>query len=525
MRRTQALLILWAFCLQLITAFPPVQHERRSANYTSVRLNNSTIYGTISPKAPDVRSFLSIPYAAPPVGSLRWAPPQPMALAADVDATSFGLSCPQIFNNRSAALSTIVYTTVDPEFSLEGGDSSPTGEDCLTISVWAPTTTTAAAASANSSLLPVIIWVFGGAFQVGGENVPYQIPSQWVQRTQSHVVVSFNYRLNIFGFPVAAGLGTTTQNLGLLGQRAAVEWVRDNIAAFGGDPERMVIWGQSAGSLSVESFQYAYPEDPIVKGAVLDSGSVYMQTLDLESSTGSFTFVAEHFGCGGGLEPEEEVECMRGVPADEIEDFLDEHLTAGAAPMLAFQPVKDEHVVFSNYTQRTIDGAIADIPVIIGTTSNEGAAFNAFDLSGPNETAAESFMLDTVLCPLVQSTNDRTAAGYNVYRFWYDGNFTNISPLPWMGAFHCSELPLLFGTHPNFRGNSTPFEYAVSESMQDLWVEFARDPSGFTEHWPVWNPDTQPMLVFGQGEIPSQVVNLTIATASTQAQMISMCAA
>lgn len=361
MTRTPALLILWALCLQLTTAFPHIQHERRSANYTSIRLNNSTIYGTISPKTPDVRSFLSIPYAAPPVGSLRWAPPQPIALAADVDATSFGLSCPQIFNNRSAALSTIVYTTVDPEFSLSGGASSPTGEDCLTLSVWAPTT-----ASSNSSLLPVIIWIFGGAFQVGGENTPYQIPSQWVQRTQSHVVVSLNYRLNIFGFPVAAGLAT--QNLGLLDQRAAVEWVRDNIAAFGGDPERMVIWGQSAGSLSVESFQYAYPEDPIVKGAVLDSGSVYMQTLDLESATGSFAFVAERFGCGG-LGPEGEVECMRGVPADEIEDFLDEHLTAGAAPMLAFSPVKDERVIFSNYTQRTVDGAIADIVSVLITES------------------------------------------------------------------------------------------------------------------------------------------------------------
>ncbi|OMP84398.1 Para-nitrobenzyl esterase [Diplodia seriata] len=520
MARTQ-LLLLWAFCVQIITAFPNVRHERRSENFASVRINNSTVWGIIPPQTPDVRSFLSIPYAAPPVGSLRWAAPRPAQLAADVDATSFGLSCPQIFNNRSATLSTIVYTTVDPEFSLSGAGSSPTGEDCLTLSVWTPATAAAPPSSNSSnSSLPVVIWFFGGAFQVGGEDVPYQNPAQWVQRTRSHIVVSFNYRLNIFGFPVAAGL--ERQNLGFLDQRAAVEWVRDHIAAFGGDPERIIIWGQSAGSLSVEAFQYAYPEDPIVKGAVLDSGSAFGQKLDLGSSTGSFSFVAEHFGCGD-LGPEEEVECLRGVPAHSIEGFLDEHLTAGASPMLSFNPAIDDQVVFENYTQRTVDGALAKFPVIIGTTSNEGAAFNAFDLGGPNQTAAQAFELSVVLCPLVQSTNDRAAAGLDVYRFWYSGNFTNISPLPWMGAFHCSELPLVFGTHSNYRGNSTPFEYAVSERMQDLWLEFAKDPSSFSQHWPVWNPDTQPIQVFGEDGLPSQVRNLTSTTASLQAQMIDMC--
>lgn len=168
-------------------------------------------------------------------------------------------------------------------------------------------------------------------------------------------------------------------------------------------------------------------------------------------------------------------------------------------------------------------------------------------------------MLNTVLCPLVQSTKlvpsilfegsiyshhlvtaPRPATTSTAFGMmatlptflrslgWELSTAVGV-PRPYPSTLGLSiaigELPLLFGTHPNFRGNSTPFEYAVSETMQDLWVEFARDPSGFTEHWPVWNPDTQSMLVFGQGEIPSQVVNLTIATASTQAQMIGMCAA
>ncbi|MCV5168852.1 carboxylesterase family protein, partial [Escherichia coli] len=105
----------------------------------------------------------------------------------------------------------------------------------------------------------------------GGQDVPVQIPTDWVQRTKSHIVVTLNYRLNIFGFTNALGIIVDEQNVGLLEKRLAVEWVQDNIEAFGGDPTRITLWGQSAGAVSAGYFQSAYPTDPIVNAVIMDS--------------------------------------------------------------------------------------------------------------------------------------------------------------------------------------------------------------------------------------------------------------
>lgn len=200
-------------------------------------------------------------------------------------------------------------------------------------------------------------------------NVPAQIPTQWVQRTQDHIVMSFNYRVNIFGHPNAPGL--EDQNVGLLDQRAAVEWARDNIAAFGGDPDRIVIWGQSAGSISVDYYSFAYPEDPIAAGMSLDSGTAFSSIISEDTTQSNFTFVAEHVGCGGfdgdssGL-----LGCMRKVDASKIENFIAKYAESAQEPGLGFAPVVDDKVVFANYTERVLQGKQAKIvswPMLIRT--------------------------------------------------------------------------------------------------------------------------------------------------------------
>jgi cholinesterase len=191
-------------------------------------------------------------------------------------------------------------------------------------------------------------------------DVPAQIPTQWVQRTQDHIVMTFNYRVNIFGSPNAPGL--EDQNLGLLDQRAAVEWARDNIASFGGDPDRMVIWGQSAGSMSVDYYSFTYPEDPIASGMSLDSGTAFSDITSRDKAQTNFTFVAENVGCGGfqndssGL-----LSCMRGVDGLKINDFMAEYAKSAQRPGISFGPVVDEKTVFSNYTERMLQGKQAKI--------------------------------------------------------------------------------------------------------------------------------------------------------------------
>lgn len=153
--------------------------------------------------------------------------------------------------------------------------------------------------------------------------------------------MTFNYRVNIFGSPNAPGL--EDQNLGLLDQRAAVEWAKDNIASFGGDPDHMIIWGQSAGSISVDYYSFNYPEDPIASGMSLDSGTVFSDITSKDKAQTNFTFVAENVGCGGLKNDSSSLlSCMRGVDGVKINDFIAGYTKSAQKPAISFGPVVDE---------------------------------------------------------------------------------------------------------------------------------------------------------------------------------------
>lgn len=338
---------------QVVLGLSPGHHAWRrqgSGDALQVSTTSGQVHGKIDPSLPNVRQFLGIPYAKPPVGDRRWAPPE---LLDDQDAQISAVELPPSCMQSLSTASPSVYNRDVLEFNLQGlNRTGAISEDCLTASVWAPTNV--------QSALPVLIYIYGGGFQTGGQDVPYQIPAQWVDRTGDHIVVSFNYRLNIFGFPNAAGL--EDQNLALLDQRAFVQWCQQNIAAFGGDPSRMVLWGQSAGSISVDMYNFAYPDDPVVGGFIMDSGTAESGLTSADTPQSNFTFVAENVGCEGlSGDPAKELECMRGVDAVKIKDFLASYADSGASPSLGFNPVPDEKIVFSNYTQRALDDKQAQI--------------------------------------------------------------------------------------------------------------------------------------------------------------------
>ena len=165
-----------------------------------------------------------------------------------------------------------------------------------------------------------------------------------------------SYRVNIFGFPNAAGLGQSELNLGLLDQRLALEWVRSNIASFGGNPARIAIWGQSAGAMSVDYYNFAYPEDPIASSLIMDSGTALLgaSTSSMsDTSHSNFTYVAGQLGCRN-LSPEEELDCMRKVSPADIEGFIEAYQDSGAQPAISFNPVIDNRTRFANYTARAL---------------------------------------------------------------------------------------------------------------------------------------------------------------------------
>ena len=316
---------------------------------TSGRVN-----GKVDPALSNVHQYLGIPYAVPPVGERRWTAPELLNQPdSDIQATSLPPSCLQYWDAQVPS----IFTQDVLEYNLQGlNTTGATSEDCLSLSVWAP-----ANATGSPEGVPVLIFIYGGGFGVGGQDVPYQIPAQWVDRSPDHIVVSFNYRVGIFGFPNAGGL--PDENLALLDTRAVVEWCRENIRSFRGDPTRMVLWGQSAGSMMADYYGFAYPEDSIVTGLILDSGTAFTPFFTVnDTARSNFTFVADHVGCAG-LEgdPDEQLSCMRNVDGHVINDFIANYSETGGLPGLAFVPIKDNSLIFSNYTQRAVDGLQAKI--------------------------------------------------------------------------------------------------------------------------------------------------------------------
>ncbi|KAE8368464.1 chlorogenic acid esterase precursor [Aspergillus caelatus] len=438
----------------------PASRSRTAETGLLVETSSGLIEGFFNSSAPDVRQFLGVPFAEPPVGDLRFARPQEAKSKGKVKAQKLPNSCMQQFSNSST-----IYTEYETEFLINGGNS----EDCLYLSIWAPRIENI---QSQQRPLPVLLYIPGGGFTSGGQNSLYKIPDQWVQRTQSHIVIVMNYRVNIFGFPNAAGL--EDQNLGLLDQRLAVEWVHANVGNFGGDPERITLWGQSAGAASSSVYPYGYPENPLIAGVIADSGSPTIVTNSDTAHT-NFTFIAGLVGCGN-LSADKELSCVRKVPGQTLENALSYYSSNGTKPSVSFTPIVDNKTVFANYTQRILDGKISKTPLIIGSNSNEGAGFVSFTPDGPG---AEALATATkiISCPVNQEVKNRNIGGLPTYRYEYAGNFSNISPLSWFSAYHSSELPLLFGTHNEYRGRSTKFEWDVSYAMEALWLSFAEDPT------------------------------------------------
>lgn len=204
---------------------------------------------------------------------------------------------------------------------------------------------------------------------------------------------------------------------------------------------------------------------------------------------------------------------MRGIDFQAITDFVGgygENRTA-SQPGLSFNPTPDEKVVFANYTDRYAKGLLAQRSALFSSNANEGTMFvpqltelpsasDPYGIWSVNQTQAELVTLSTFQCPAHRSAMLREQAGRTTYRWQYAGNFSNVSPLPWQAAYHSSDLPMLFGTHPDFRGNSTEEEYEVSNAMQDYYLSFVKDPFNGPASFGWSNTSSGQILRFAVGE-------------------------
>jgi carboxylesterase type B len=284
-----------------------------------------------------------------------------------------------------------------------------------------------------------------------------------------------------------------------LDQRLAMEWVRENIANFGGDPARITLFGQSAGASSADYYAYAWTSDPIATGIILESGTVFSFGLPYSESDSAANWytVATALSCGNAsTDSTTLLACMRNVELDSLLAAVPN--TGLAALPSAFGPTVDNTLVFSNYSQQTP----ASIPVLVGSNDYEAGLFRT-ELALANATLPDytwdAYNLAEFTCPAGVRANASIAAHNPTWRYRYFGVFPNTNVSWEGGAYHGAELPLIFGTTSSTPGlNSTAEEIKFQAYIQGAWAAFAKDPvNGLRTYeggWPLYDPAKKSLI-------------------------------
>ncbi len=465
--------------------------------YVQVRTTNGVLEGVVSPDG-KVRTFKGIPYAAPPLDSLRWRAPQPSAPWSGVR---------KAVDYPRRAMQGRIY---DDMIFHDDGPS----EDCLYLNIWMPE-------NYPATKLPVMVWIHGGGFVAGSSSEPRQDAGNLCKR--GVLVVSLNYRLGIFGFFSLPGLTqesghNASGNYGLLDQVAALQWVKNNIAAFGGDPDNVTIFGESAGSSSVSGLIAS----PLAKGlfnrAIGESGAFFRTTpmrsrVQAEKECSAFADSAL-----GTTSPWD----LRKMPADKI---LDAALKVSRE---IFSPCVDGYFLSEDCPLVYAAGVQSHIPLLAGWNMDEGNAetllasdaptvrnfkARAQKKYGPNteeflklypagsdgeaKRSAQDFGGDksTAFAMWKWLEAHRTTGGSTVYRYEFDKVLplaADAKPGTEPKAAHACEIEYVFRVLSSRDLPWTKDDYEVSELISSYWTNFAKtgDPNGEgLPRWPAYTND------------------------------------
>ena len=470
--------------------------------------------------------FKGVPYAAPPVGDHRWRPPRRIEPREGVQsAATFPPPCPQTESNLDWYRSVAESLGQDPSvvFSMP-----PVSEDCLYLNVW----TTNWQGEAPQ---PVMLWIHGGGNTVGWSTEPPYQGHHLARR--GVVVVSINYRLNHFGFMAHPGLTAESEhdasgNYGLLDQIAALEWVQRNIASFGGDPERVTLFGQSAGARD-STFLMASPlAEGLFHRAILQSGSVSrLPSARFRASrylAGSYNLEqAEERGrqlgqaLGGRAASADSAESLAAMREASMEDILGTRMRTAVGRRLGANI--DGWVLPRRLREIFAAGDQHPMPLLIGFNANE-ASMGAREMEADRfeemirnrygslaERALEIYAVDgvTASASLVDrfSTNNGQGCGskYFIAGMSQTGAkgwlyyFSRVHPGGTLGAFHGAEIPYVFGTPDSWMPwNAT--DAALAEAVGGYWTRFAAtgDPNGGgSTVWPEWDAESDAYLELG----------------------------
>lgn len=425
----------------------------------TVKVEGGQIQGTVTD---GIAVYKGIPYAAPPVGELRWKAPQPVVPWEGVRVCdSFGAPSIQPHHVDSDAYKHEFFFDGDPEYS----------EDCLYLNVWAP---------AKGKDLPVTLWIHGGAFSYGWGFEPEMDGEEWAKH--GGILVSINYRLGILGFLTHPLLSAENPegisgNYGLLDQIAALKWVKNNISAFGGDPSKITIMGQSAGAGSVKNMVTSPLSKDLVAGAIIQSGGGISERSILGGSplAESEQRWKDMMDWAGYTTLDE----MRAIDPVEFLDMAAKYSAATGKFLGWPAPVVDGIVLPESFDSAALAGRIADIPYMIGYTLDDMGG-----LTG----GIEHFCA-------VREQAGKPAYAYQFARRLPDDGRPGILH----GAFHSSEL---WYTFKSLRLSWRPFtegDYVLAEEMISAWTNFAATgkPGG---SWTPCTASDPSFMVFKLGE-------------------------
>ncbi|KAI8623559.1 sterol esterase [Xylariaceae sp. FL1651] len=370
-------LALVAILSSITAALPvasPTLEERATA---SVVTTQGTLVGSV---VLGVENYGGIPFADAPVGNLRLRPPQRRtAPLGTFDATGSGPSCPQMFFSTKGDLITqVLGNLIDtPLFQTVTGQT----EDCLTMRVQRPAGTKAGAK------LPVLFWIFGGGFELGSPQMydGTELVLNGIAQGKPFIFVSVNYRVGGFGFLAGKEiLADGASNLGLLDQRMGLEWVQDNIASFGGDPTKVTIWGESAGSISVFDQMALYGGNNTYKGnklfraGIMNSGSIVpADKVDCARCQDVYDQVVDEAGCSGSADT---LQCLRNADYDTFLKAANSvpGILSYTSVALSYLPRPDGVVLPESPDILAQTGKYAAVPMIIGDQEDEGTLFSLF---------------------------------------------------------------------------------------------------------------------------------------------------
>jgi para-nitrobenzyl esterase len=477
-------------------------HGRQQMTLESLSVEGGLL-ATPKPAASGVRSFKGLPYAAAPIGALRWRPPQPVKPWSGVRPSD-------VFGPNS--LQGVVFDDIDP---------TPAGvsEDCLYLNIWTP-------AAGASNLLPVMVWIHGGGFAVGSGSEPRYDGANLAAR--GIVVVTLNHRLNALGFLAHPELTAESRhrasgNYGMLDLVAALEWVSRNIAAFGGDRRRVTIAGESAGSIAVSALMAS----PLARGlfaqAIGESGAMF------PSPSRSFATLAEAEQSGFEFARKigaASLAALRSTPAPDI---------LAASPGIGFWPIIDGHFLSRAPAEIFSDGGQNDVPLLAGWNKDEGFNFNLLrgeNVGNPYPELVRAIFgdrTDAALslypsgAPDVEKRSARALGGdltiihgawawieaqkksgrSDIFRFRFD--HAPLTPEGWFegaassdaGAFHAAEILYVFDNLNAFPWLMTQDDRRVADLISSYWLNFVKtgDPNGpGLPNWPSYRGGAAPFM-------------------------------